>query len=127
MKKRIRNTFLAATLAPCLISGSVSAAPSMDELEGNKAQAESEAAALEEELTALLTQINELEGQLIENGERLIQTENDLSAAEEKEAKQYADMKTRIKYMYENGSASLLEMLFSAEKMAGFLNKADFI
>lgn len=126
MKKRIRNTFLAATLAPCLISGSVSAAPSMDELEGNKAQAESEAAALEEELTALLTQINELEGQLIENGERLIQTENDLSAAEEKEAKQYADMKTRIKYMYEGGQTDTLSMLLSAENFSDFLNKAEY-
>lgn len=29
--------------------------------------------------------------------------------------------------MYENGNASLLEMLFSAENMTDFLNKADFI
>ena len=36
-------------------------------------------------------------------------------------------MKTRIKYMYENGNASLLEMLFSAKNMTDFLNKADFI
>lgn len=44
-----------------------------------------------------------------------------------KENKQYEDMKTRIKYMYENGNASLLEMLFSAKNMTDFLNKADFI
>lgn len=127
MKKRIRYTLLAATLAPCLISTSVSAAPSVDELKGSKAQAESEAAALQDELTELLTRIDELEGQLIENGEKLIRTEADLSAAEEKEAKQYEDMKTRIKYMYEHGNATLLEMLFSAEDMTDFLNKADFI
>ena len=36
-------------------------------------------------------------------------------------------MKMRIKYMYENGNASLLEMLFSAKNMTDFLNKADFI
>ena len=36
-------------------------------------------------------------------------------------------MKIRIKYMYEHGNASLLELLFSAEDMADFLNKADFI
>ncbi len=36
-------------------------------------------------------------------------------------------MKSRIKYMYEHGSATLLEMLFSAENMADFINKADFI
>ena len=36
-------------------------------------------------------------------------------------------MKSRIKYMYEHGNATLLEMLFSAENMADFINKADFI
>ena len=36
-------------------------------------------------------------------------------------------MKTRIKYMYEHGNATLLEMLFTAENMTDFLNKADFI
>ena len=29
--------------------------------------------------------------------------------------------------MYEHGNATLLEMLFSAENMADFINKADFI
>ena len=33
-----------------------------------------------------------------------------------KENKQYEDMKTRIKYMYENGNASLLEMHFFSQK-----------
>lgn len=126
MKKRIRYTLLAATLAPCLISTSVSAAPSVDELEGSKAQAESEAAALQDELTELLTRIDELEGQLIENGEKLIRTEADLSAAKEKEAKQYEDMKTRIKYMYEGGQTDTLSMLLSAKDFSDFLNKAEY-
>ena len=36
-------------------------------------------------------------------------------------------MKTRIKYMYETGDATLLEWLCSAESLSDFLNKADFI
>ena len=50
-----------------------------------------------------------------------------LEIAEENEAEQYANMKTRIKYMYENGDATLLEWLCSAESLSDFLNKADFI
>lgn len=126
MNKKIRNTFLAVALTPCLAATPVSAAPSVEELEGSKAQAESEAAALQDELTGLLTKINELEGKLIENGEKLLQTEEDLSAAEEKEAKQYAEMKTRIKYMYEGGQTDALELLFSAESFPDFLNKAEY-
>ena len=62
----------------------------------------------------------------ITNGE-IQRTKDSLADAQAKEAQQYNDMKTRIKYMYETGSASLLEMLFSAEDMTDFLNKADFI
>ena len=36
-------------------------------------------------------------------------------------------MKLRIKYIYEAGDLSFLELLFSAEDMTDLLNKADFI
>ena len=62
----------------------------------------------------------------ITNGE-IQRTKDSLADAEANEAQQYEDMKTRIKYMYETGNATLLEMLFSAENMTDFLNKADFI
>ena len=41
--------------------------------------------------------------------------------------KMYADMKARIKYMYESGTASLVEMLFTSTNIASFVNAADFI
>ena len=45
------------------------------------------------------------------NGE-ILKTSDNLKQAEENEAQQYEDMKSRIKYMYEHGNATLLEMLF---------------
>ena len=36
-------------------------------------------------------------------------------------------MKLRNKYMYENGNASLLEILFSAKSMGDLLNKAEYV
>ncbi len=36
-------------------------------------------------------------------------------------------MKKRIVYMYENGSASMLELLLSSEDLAQFLNRAENI
>ena len=60
------------------------------------------------------------------NGE-IARTSDALVEAEENENEQYENMKSRIKYMYEHGNATLLEMLFSAENMADFINKADFI
>lgn len=43
------------------------------------------------------------------------------------EEKQYENMKSRIKYMYENGSESMISMLLSADSMADLLNKAGFV
>ena len=40
---------------------------------------------------------------------------------------QYEAMKLRIKYMYEAGNTTFLELLCSAEDMADFLNKTDFV
>lgn len=57
----------------------------------------------------------------------ILRTEDSLRAAQEDEEKQYEDMKARIKYMYETGDATLLELLFSAENMGDFLNKAEFV
>ncbi|MFR3392314.1 MAG: coiled-coil domain-containing protein [[Clostridium] scindens] len=36
-------------------------------------------------------------------------------------------MKDRIKFMYEGGSASLIQILFSSQNMADFLNKAEYV
>ena len=61
-----------------------------------------------------------MEEQLIETGEKITQTEEDLEAAEAKAEEQYADMKLRIKFMYEDGGADLLEALLSAENFQTF-------
>ena len=96
-------------------------------LESQSSSLESELSGINEDILALNEEIESAQMQIeILNGE-IIRTEDALAAAEEDEQKQYSDMKNRIKYMYENGNATLLEMLFSAENMTDFLNKADFI
>ncbi|MDR1801613.1 MAG: cell wall hydrolase [Lachnospiraceae bacterium] len=40
---------------------------------------------------------------------------------------QYDTMKSRIIYVYEGGSYELLEILFTADSMADFLNKAEYV
>ena len=43
------------------------------------------------------------------------------------EADQYAAMKKRIQFMYENGQTSYLEALLSSRNISEFLNSADYI
>jgi len=54
-------------------------------------------------------------------------TKRELEEAKEVEATQYATMKRRIKFMYEKGDSSSIEMLLSSKSMIDFLNKAEFI
>lgn len=54
-------------------------------------------------------------------------TKQELAEAQEIERQQYEAMKVRIRFMYEEGDAYYLEMLFSATGFADMLNKADYI
>lgn len=96
-------------------------------LEGQTATLQNELEGINEEILSLSEEISTAEMQIeILNGE-IARTSDALAEAVENESQQYENMKSRIKYMYEHGNATLLEMLFSAENMTDFLNKADFI
>ena len=96
-------------------------------LESQSSSLESELQGINEDILALSDEISTTEMQVeMLNGE-IARTSDELDEAKANEDKQYEDMKARIKYMYEHGNATLLELLFSAEDMSDFLNKADFI
>ena len=124
--KRICNVTLAAALACSLIAAPVLAAPDIDELQEQKEQAESEVSSLQSELNSLITKLNDLEWQLIKKGEEIIEAEEQLKIAEEKEKQQYEDMKLRIKYFYESGDSSAIEMFMEAGSISEMLSKAEY-
>lgn len=68
-----------------------------------------------------------MEEKLIETGEKITQTQSDLEEAQAKVEQQYADMKVRIKYMYENGESDLWEVFLEAKDFSDFLNKAEYV
>lgn len=99
----------------------------IESLENETSALESELQGINEDILALSEEISSTEMQVeMLNGE-IARTTDELKEAQANEEQQYEDMKARIKYMYEHGNATLLELLFSAENMTDFLNKADFI
>lgn len=88
---------------------------------------QSELDGINKELASISEEIASIEMQTEMMSGEILRTEDSLRAAKKDEDKQYADMKARIKYMYETGDATLLELLFSAENMTDFLNKAEFV
>ena len=118
---------LISSLAIVLSVFPSSADEDISSLEGQSTNLQNELEGINEEIISLSEEISTAEMQIeIMNGE-IERTSDALAEAEENENQQYKDMKSRIKYMYEHGNATLLEMLFSAENMTDFLNKADFI
>lgn len=88
---------------------------------------QSELDGINKEIVSISEEIASIEMRTEMMSAEILRTEDLLQEAKEDEDKQYEDMKARIKYMYETGDATLLELLFSAESMTDFLNKAEFV
>lgn len=97
------------------------------DLKESKGDIEDKVAELNQQLIDISARITELENQLTAKSEDIVNTQAELESAKEVEAKQYADMKTRIQFMYENGQDSYLEVLLSARDISEFLNSAEYI
>ena len=82
---------------------------------------------INQDMVEISDKIAETEAQIEESNNEVFRLEASLQISRNNEEKQYENMKSRIKYMYENGSESMISMLFSADSMADLLNKADFI
>lgn len=98
-----------------------------EDLESKTSNLQNQLAGINQELLTISDEISIAEMQIKITDSEILRTKDSLIQAEANESKQYDEMKVRIKYMYETGNSSLLEMLFTADNMADFLNKADFI
>lgn len=97
------------------------------ELEDEKNKASSEADDLDAKLTDILSEIDRMELEAVALNEQIEQNKADLEVAKEKQAGQYADMKLRVQYMYENQTATIGEAILSAEDMSDCLNKVEYV
>lgn len=82
-------------------------------------------------LTADLTEISqnleEIESNIIDKNEEIWETQEKLQVAKETEASQYAAMKRRVKYLYEEGNQTYYELLINAGSFAEMLNQSIYI
>ena len=92
-----------------------------------KSDAAAYIAKLDQELSALDQQINALGEQMTDKQAEIETTKDALAKAKETEESQYASMKLRIKYMYERGDMSWLDMLFESKSFSDMLNRAEYI
>lgn len=99
----------------------------IEDLKDSKGDIESKVTELNQQLIDISARITDLENRLTAKSEDIQETKDELAGAKEREAQQYADMKVRIQFMYENGQTSYLEALLSSRNISEFLNSADYI
>lgn len=123
--KCIRNRIRIMAMCLAMVLFFVSVCPSyatenIDDLEDSSSRLESEVSDLEKELSRIQARAEDITDQLKT-------TRKELAVAKGNAEAQYDSMMVRIKYMYENGNSTMLEMLFSSSCVAEFLSRAEFI
>ena len=100
----------------------------VQDLQKSKKNLETYVEELDRQLAGIEEKIEDLKAQIAAKKEEIEETRADLEKAEEVAAKQYSDMKIRLKYMYENGKQdSYLMILSTAGNFADMLNQASYI
>lgn len=96
-------------------------------LEGLKSDAAAYVKKLDASLESISDELTKLEGDIADKEAQIETTKAELADAREVEKKQYESMKLRIKYMYEKGDSSYIDLLMQAESLSELLNKAEYI
>ena len=127
-KKRIARRGAAFVCAfGIALSGMSVHAEEVDSLEDKTSNLQSQLEGINQDLVTISNEIAETEVKIEESNNEVFRLEASLQISRNNEEVQYANMKTRIKYMYENGSDTLLSMICEAKSMGEFLNRVDFI
>lgn len=126
MRKRIAKSLIATALVVS-ITGSTVWADEVSDLTNLKNQAQAELNASESQLANLLIEMNDLELKMHDKNDEIETVNKNLEDTQAKLDQQYADMKLRIKYMYEDQTTSITDAFLTAQSMSDALNKAEYV
>ena len=82
---------------------------------------------LDKNLDTIEDEIERLNGEISGKEQQLEVTRGELKEAEDTADRQFADMKLRIKYMYEKGETGFLDLLLTSGNLADFFNRAEYV
>lgn len=99
----------------------------LKKLEALKGDAVAYVRELDDSLEELGEELVQLDADIIAKEEAIEITQAELQEAEITETEQYESMKLRIRYMYEKGDSSYVDLLLEAESLSDLLNKAEYI
>lgn len=99
----------------------------LSQLEGLKADTAAYVKKLDGSLAALSDELSQLEAQITHKEAEIETAKVQLEEAKNVETHQFSTMKLRIKYMYENGESSFLDMVMESGSISELLNRAEYV
>ena len=98
----------------------------LKQLEGLKSDAAAYVKELDKKLTSLDAELSQLEKDISAKESQIKDTKAELEEAKAVEKEQYASMKLRIQYMYENGNVSFADSIMTSKDASQLLNRAEY-
>lgn len=99
----------------------------ISDYKGAQADIGEEIEALDAEIVGLLTDINLIQEEIGNKEKEIEATQEDYEEALATKEAQYESMKIRIKFMYEQGDISYLQLFTEAANFGDMLNKAEYV
>lgn len=122
------STITALALSASVMTISVQATPSSEELKEEQAAVQSQVNALESQLKSIVAKIESLRKEIATTEENLVKAGEELEEAEVQEYEQYEAMKLRIRYMYEESTSSIMmEKIIKAKSITDMLNQVEYV
>ncbi len=118
---------IAVVLIITSMFGMTTFADTVTDLKKQNEQKQTEIDNTEDELAYVMLQMDELEVSMAQKNDEIEAANKELEAAQALFNAQYADMKLRIKYMYEDQTASISDVLLSSSNMSEVLNKSEYV
>ncbi len=96
-------------------------------LQGEQSEIGAEIDEIDAELVQIIASVDLIKEEIVEKENQIKETEAEYEAAKQQEETQYETMKIRIKFMYEQGDISYMQLFLSSESFSDMLNKADYV
>lgn len=100
---------------------------SLSDLQDEKSGIDSEIRDLNAEIVEILASIDLMKEDIAAKEEEIAVAQKEYEAAQAREAEQYEAMKMRIRFLYEKGDQTYVQLFFESKDLSDMLNKADFV
>ncbi len=99
----------------------------LEDTQAEKSNAQKQVDALDAQLTEVTEELANVEKSLQEVTESLAKAEADLEQAIEDKNNQYETLKRRMRFMYEYGNSSYLELIINAKNISDFFKRVEYL